>query len=140
MLAVFVAFTDTEQFGKEILQMVIAYRRQKGLDLPIGAEKEAEQAGMDTKQISFELFKSGRSIDEIASERNLAASTIDGHLAHYVGLGELELNRFVEPARAKTIVATIEKLKTKQINDIRTAIGDGYTYSEIRFVIKYLER
>lgn len=132
--------TRLQQFGKELLEMVIAYRRQKGIDLPMGAEKEAELAGMDTKQISFVLFKSGKSIHEIASERNFAPSTIEAHLAHYVGLGELELNLFVEPARVKTIVAYIEKNKTKQINDIRTAIGDEYTYSEIRFVIKYLER
>ncbi len=131
--------TRLQQFGKEILELVIAYRKQKGMDLPIGAEKEAEKAGMDTKQISYELFKSGKSIPEIALERNFAASTIEGHLAHYVGLGELEINRFVEPAKVKTIVAYIEKHRAKQINEIRSAIGESYTYSEIRFVIKYLE-
>ncbi|HAH25488.1 MAG TPA: helicase [Prolixibacteraceae bacterium] len=132
--------TRLQQFGREILEMVIAFRRQKGIDLPIGAEKEAVFAGMDTKQISYELFKNGKSIADIAVERNFAPSTIEAHLAHYVGLGELELNRVVAPARAKTILAYIEKNKTKQINDIRTAIGEGFTYSEIRFVIKYLER
>ncbi|MBA4409814.1 MAG: helix-turn-helix domain-containing protein [Bacteroidota bacterium] len=131
--------TRLQQFGKEIIEQVIAYRKGKGMDLPVGAEKEAEKAGMDTKQISYELFKNGRSISEIAVERNFAASTIEGHLAHFVGLGELEISRFVEPARIKTIVAYIEKSRTKQINEIRSAIGENYSYSEIRFVIKYLE-
>ncbi len=128
-----------QQFGKEILELVIAYRKQKGMDLPIGAEKEAEKAAMDTKQISYELYKSGKSIPEIASERNFAASTIEGHLAHYVGLGELEISKFVDPAKVKVIAAYVEKNRTTQINEIRTAIGESYTYSEIRFVIKYLE-
>jgi GTPase SAR1 family protein len=128
-----------QQFGKEIIEMVIAYRKQKGMDLPIGAEKEAEKAAMDTKQISYELFKSGKSIPEIASERNFAASTIEGHLAHYVGLGELEISKFVESAKVKVISAYVEKNRTTQINEIRSAIGESYTYSEIRFVIKYLE-
>jgi len=131
--------TRLQQFGKEILELAIDYRRHKGMDLPVGAEKEAEKAGMDTKQISFELFKGGRSILEIAAERNFAASTIEGHLAYYVGLGQLELNRFVEPSRVKTISAYIEKSTTKQITEIRTAIGDSYSYSEIRFVLKYME-
>ncbi|HAQ20484.1 MAG TPA: helicase [Prolixibacteraceae bacterium] len=131
--------TRLQQFGKEIIEQVIAYRKGKGMDLPVGAEKEAEKAAMDTKQISYELFKSGRSISEIAMERNFAVSTIEGHLAHFVGLGELEISRFVEPARIKTIVAYIEKNRTKQINEIRSAIGENYSYSEIRFVIKYLE-
>jgi hypothetical protein len=128
-----------QQFGKEIIEMVIAYRKQKGMDLPVGAEKEAEKAAMDTKQISYELFKSGKLIPEIARERNFAESTIEGHLAHYVGLGELEISRFVESAKVKVISAYVEKNRTTQINEIRSAIGESYTYSEIRFVIKYLE-
>ena len=131
--------TRLQQFGKEILEMVISFRRYKGMDLPIGAEMEAEKAGMDTKQISYELFKSGQSIFDIAVERNFAASTIEGHLAHYVGLGQLEISRFVEPMKVKTIAAYIQKSQTKQINDIRAAIGESYSYSEIRFVIKYME-
>ena len=131
--------TRLQQFGKEILKLAIDYRRQKGMDLPVGAEKEAEKAGMDTKQISFELFRSGQSILDIAAERNFAASTIEGHLAYYVGLGELEINQFVELSRVKTITAYIEKSTTKQITEIRTAIGDSYSYSEIRFVLKYME-
>jgi len=131
--------TRLRQFGKEILEMVISFRRRKGLDLPIGAEQEAEKAGMDSKQISYELFKSGQSIGTIARERNLATSTIEAHLAHYVGLGMLGITGLVEPARAKTIAATIEKSQTKQITDIRAAIGESYTYSEIRFVLKNME-
>lgn len=131
--------TRLQQFGKDLLEMVIAFRRQKGFDLPVGAEKEAEKAAMDTKQMSFEMFKKGQSIPEIASERNLAASTIEGHLAHFVGLGDLELGKVVEPERAKVIIAGIKKGQTKQINEIRAAIGESYRYSEIRFVLKHLE-
>jgi len=131
--------TRLQQFGKDLLEMVIAFRRQKGFDLPVGAEKEAEKAAMDTKQISFEMFKNGQLIPEIASERNLAVSTIEGHLAHFVGLGELELSKVVEPERAKVIITEIKKGQTKQINEIRAVIGESYSYSEIRFVLKHLE-
>jgi superfamily II DNA helicase RecQ len=131
--------TRLQQFGKEILEMVIAFRRQKGLDLPVGVEKEAEKAAMDTKQISYESFKSGKSIPEIAQERNFAISTIEGHLAHYVGLGELSISGLVDPQKAKTITAYIEKYQILGINDIRAVLGESYSYSEIRFVIRHLE-
>ena len=131
--------TRLQQFGKEILEMVIAFRRQKGLDLPVDAEKEAAKASMDTKQISYESYKSGKTIPEIAQERNFAISTIEGHLAHFVGLGELSLDGLVDPDKVKTIVDYIEKHKIRGINDIRTALGNDYSYSEIRFVIGYLE-
>ncbi|MDP2112471.1 MAG: helix-turn-helix domain-containing protein, partial [Bacteroidota bacterium] len=57
----------------------------------------------------------------------------------YVGLGELEISKFVESAKVKVIAAYVEKNRTTQINEIRSAIGESYSYSEIRFVIKYLE-
>jgi hypothetical protein len=131
--------TRLQQFGKEILELVIAFRRQKGMELPIGAEKEAAKASMDTKQISYESYKSGKSIPEIAQERNFAISTIEGHLAHFVGLGELSIDGLVDPDKVKTIVAYIEKHKIHGINELRAALGNDYSYSEIRFVIGYME-
>lgn len=131
--------TRLQQFGKEIMEMVIAYRRKKGLDIPLGAEHEAEKAGMDTKQLSYELFKRGRSIAEIAKERNFSPYTIEGHLAHYVGLGKLEVTQFVEPQKVKTIVAHVEKTRVRQLTDIRNALGDNYSFTDIRFVLKHLE-
>lgn len=131
--------TRLQHFGKDILELVIAYRRQKGLDLPVGAEKEAEKAALSSQEISFELFKSGKAAAEIAGERNMAVSTIEGHLALYVGNGELNLDRLVDPQKTKAILAFIEKNKTRGMNEIRSGLGSDYSYSEIRFVLKHLE-
>jgi len=131
--------TRMQQFGREILEQVITYRRQKGLDLPVGADKEIESAGLSSQETSYQLFKSGQSIVEIAKERSMAVSTIEGHLALYVGTGELDLNRLVEPKKIKAILACIEKQKTRGMNELRSALGSDYSYSEIRFVLKHLE-
>ncbi len=131
--------TRLQQFGKDILEQVIAYRKQKGLDLPIGAEKEAEKVGLSSPEISFEVFKSGKSIIEIASERGLAVSTIESHLAQFVGTGEIRLDQVVEPKKSRAILDYIEKHKTRGSNEIRAGLGNDYSYSEIRFVFKYLE-
>jgi len=131
--------TRMQQFGKEILEMVIAYRKQKGLDLPIGAEKEIEKAGLNSQETSFEMFRNGQTIPEIAKERNLATSTIEAHLAHYVGTGELSIERLVEPQKTKAILEYLEKHRGGQMADIRAGLGNQYTYSEIRFVFKHIE-
>jgi len=131
--------TRMQQFGKEILEQIISYRKQKGLDLPIGAEKEAEKAGLSSQEISFEVFKSGKSIIEIASERGLAVSTIESHLAQFVGTGEIRLDQVVEPKKSRAILDYIEKHKIRGSNEIRAGLGNDYSYSEIRFVFKYLE-
>ena len=131
--------TRLQEFGKEILEMVIAYRKDKGMELPINAEKEAEKAGLDSKGTSFDLFNSGKSILEIASERRMAASTIEGHLAHFVGTGELDLDRVVAPDERKAILDYVEKHRPETMAEIFNALGTKYNYSQIRFVLKYLE-
>ena len=131
--------TRMQQFGKEILEMVIAYRKQKGLELPIGAEKEIEKAGLSTQQSSFEMFKGGKTIPEIARERNLATSTIEGHLAHFIGTGELQLDQVVDPKKSKVILEYIENHQVGGMGEVRTALGNDYSYGEIKLVIKHLE-
>lgn len=41
-----------------------------------------------TTQLSLELWRSGKSIDEIAAERGLSPTTIEGHLAQAIANGE----------------------------------------------------
>lgn len=131
--------TRVKQFGKEILEMIIEFRRLMNMDLPVEAEKEIRKAGLNSQETSFEMFKSGKTIPEIAGERGFATSTIEGHLAHFVGTGELSINGLVDSQKVKAIVRFIEKHQVHSMNDIRTALGSDYSYSEIRFVIKYLE-
>lgn len=131
--------TRMKQFGIEILELVIEYRRQKEMDLPAGAEKEAEKASLSSQEISLELFQSGKTIPEIARDRTLAVSTIEGHLAYFVGTGELSIDRVIEPQKTKEILGYLENHQVRNINEIRTALGNKYTYSEIRYVLKHLE-
>lgn len=128
-----------KQFGKEILEMVIEYRRTKGLELPVEIEKTVKEVSLNSQETSFELFKSGKTIPEIAKERNLAGSTIEGHLAHFVGTGELKLDQVVDPKKSKAILEYIEKHQVGGMGEIRAALGNDYSYSEIRFVMKHLE-
>ena len=102
-------------------------------ELPQKAVKE------DTKQKSLDLWRSGLSIDEIAGERNLAVSTIEGHLAHYVGTGEIGLDHFVNPARAALIADFFRQHDDDTLKSAQEALGNDITYSELRYVLKHLE-
>ena len=126
------------QFGKEILQLVIICRREKGMDLPIEAEKEVKKAGLTTQQQSLELLKSGKSAAEIAHERGFAISTIEGHLAQFVVNGELDIERLVDPDRIVTISNFFRENNTLSLSEARTALGEDYGYGEIRFVTAHL--
>jgi len=131
--------TRMQQFGKEILEMVITYLRSKGLTLPVDAEKEAAKASLSTQETSLEMFRSGKTIPEIASQRGMAISTIEGHLAHFIGTGEIPIEKLVEPEKVKAIVEYLDTHKGGNLSDIRTGLKNQYSFGEIRMVFKYLE-
>lgn len=131
--------TRIQQYGKEILEMIIAYRKEKGMELPLDANKEAEKAGLDSKTTSYELFISGKSIAEIAAERRMATTTIEGHLAHFVGTGLLDLERLVEPEKSKPILDYLANHPSHSFSEIFNAFDGKQTYSDIRFCVKYFE-
>ncbi|WP_430973368.1 helix-turn-helix domain-containing protein [Sunxiuqinia rutila] len=128
-----------QQFGKDILQLTIAYRREKDMELPANADKEPAKAMLDSKHISYALFKTGQSITEIARERQLAATTIESHLAHFVAQGDLQLKGLVDKKKQDAITKAYEKSKNKSMGAIKAALGDQCSFSEIRFVLSYLE-
>ena len=84
------------------------------------------------------MFESGKSIDEIAKERNLTASTIAGHLARFVVDGTLDLHRFVSPEQYKKAV---EMLKDKDENiSVFSALSPHFSQVEITFINAWLRK
>ena len=128
-----------KQFGREILEMILSYRGNHGMEIPAEAEKEAERAGMDSRQLSYELFKNGLTIPEIARNRQMALSTIEGHLLNFIGTGKIAIDRLVDQRKVKAIEECIELNNFRQLGDLKAKLGDSYSYSEIKFVLKYLE-
>ena len=131
------------QFGKEILAIIMEYRIRANMKIPdiqpdIEPELKPKLPKIDTKLVSYEMFKSGKSIDTIAKERGFVASTIEAHLSHYVGTGELGLDGFVDPKKAAIISAWYKKNPTLGPGPAKAALGDNVSFSELRFVWIYL--
>ena len=127
------------QFGKEILEMVINYRKEIGMDLPLEPEKEVESAPFDSKHQSFVLFKANNTIEEIAKERKMSISTIEGHLAHFISTGELSIDKVLNAEKKQTIQKFVESHPYMNLSEIKNALGSNYSYSDIRFVINHLK-
>lgn len=98
---------------------------------------ETKKEKINTKEVSYTLYKAGKSVEEIAKERNMVSMTIEGHLAHYVSLGLLNISDFVEKQKRENIVAVSKTLGTDLFSPIKQSLGEEYTYSEIRFAMAY---
>ncbi|MES2764451.1 MAG: DNA helicase RecQ [Bacteroidota bacterium] len=94
----------------------------------------------DTKFISLDLFKRGKSITEIAALRNFSTNTIEGHLAHYVATGEIPLEAIVERSKVPAIEDAIQRYGNNALKPLKDALGDEFSYGEIKAVIAWMER
>ncbi len=98
-------------------------------------KKNKKEKGPDTKEISYNLFKEGKTIKEIAAERSFVITTIEGHLAHYVAKGLIDISRFVDKGKVKRVIEASQKLETRNLGPIKKYLGDEFTYSDLRFAM-----
>ena len=91
----------------------------------------------DTNRVSFQLFKEGKSITEIAKLRELAASTIVGHLLTFILTGEIVITEILSLQKIEIIMKVMEEPNIESSSAIKEKLGDEFTYSEIRAVINH---
>lgn len=128
-------------FGHQIIQLVVAYCRQKDIPLQTAmplATKPEKPVKIPSHQISFELFRQGKSIAEIAQERECVVSTIEGHLVRYVKSGELPVEQIVAPDKLKMISEYFAHTDDFRLGPAREVLGNGISYGELRMVAAYL--
>ncbi len=128
-----------KKYGAELIGLIEKYCSEKEIateTLPLaGVEAEAKKPPKpDTKKISYEMFRSGKTIPEIAEERGLVASTIEGHLAHYIGLGELSAAEAMPAEAVDKIRAYLEEHPEAGLGEVRVHFDNAYSYGEIKMV------
>jgi len=98
--------------------------------------KEVKQK-VDTKLATFNLYRLGMSIDDIAKRRELTKSTICTHLAHYVGEGAIAISEFVDDKKRQEITRFLMKHpeERKTASDIKAELSPNISYEDIRFVM-----
>jgi ATP-dependent DNA helicase RecQ len=85
--------------------------------------------------ISFNLFKEGKSVPEIAKERNMAISTIEGHLASFVANGEIDINKMVSEEKQLLIKEAAKIYGRESFKTLKDNLPENITYGEIRMVM-----
>ena len=101
------------------------------------ANKQKSKDKTPTRQITYELYRSGKSVEEIASDRQLTKGTIEGHLSAYVEAGEIDVADFVDAAKLENIITVVETIDSDSLGAIKAKLGDEYEYGEIRMAIAY---
>lgn len=130
-----------EKYGQQFLDVILEYSKENKLVTHIHEKipKRERKAKIDTKAKSFRLYKEGKRVDEIAKERNLTQSTIEGHLAHYVSIGEIDIKELVSPEKIRSIEAAAKSFNGTSITPIKEKLGSSISFSEIKLVLAWLD-
>ncbi len=130
-----------QKYGVDFLPQIISYSRQNHLSSKINLKRikreQKKQAKLDdTNTISLKLFKSGKSIEEIAELRDLNKGTIETHLIKFIPSGEVKLDDLVGIEKAANIVKAIVRFgESEALSPIKEFLGEEYSYGEIKAVL-----
>jgi len=140
------------RYGRDFLVVLKSYCERKGLTSRIKQKSakpvrktRTESKGNfgrsnDTAVTTFEMYRSGKSVAEIAAERALAATTIEGHLAFYIYTGALPLSALVQDKKKTAIKDAVESYGAEKLSPLKEVLGDEYSYGEIRAVIAWMRK
>ena len=128
--------TRVSKYGEQILEAIETYCSKNGINKFNEQKKEDKKP---TKQISFELFKSGLSLKEIAKERSLTSGTISSHLASYIPSGDVDILELVDIKKYKKIIKAIEETEFKTLTELKEKVDKSFTFIELRMVLLSME-
>jgi hypothetical protein len=136
--------TRIEKYGAEILKVIVDYCDENDLeitnDVEVFEELKPKKPKGDTKKISLDLFKTGKSIDQIALERELNSNTIFGHLASFITSGDVKITDLMSNKHYEELKKIIPTKTFENLSDLKHQIDDKYSYGEIRLVLDDLSK
>ncbi len=107
---------------------------------PSGGPASAKAPKGSTYETTYALVKEGFGIDEIASTRSMAKSTIEGHFARGITEGVLDIDALMPAEERDTIADWMQENPDKGLNDARANFGDHFSYGKLRMVQAWVKR
>lgn len=107
---------------------------------PIVEEESLKKPEKGSSQrTTLELYKEGKTIDEIAQQRGMAASTIESHLSEYIATGEVNVFDFVNEELLMEIEMAMKQITEEGFKPLKEKLGDKVTYGQLRMANNYLK-
>ena len=140
MAVQYVGRMSVTKYGEDILEIVNTYLAQnelQGTSVSVIKKEAKQQKGIsETYQITFDLYRQGKSPEQIATERGYSLSTIMGHLGYFVKKGELPMSDFVTPSQQYAIQQAVAKVGTAHgLTAIKNNCAEEVTYDQIKIVL-----
>ena len=123
-----------QTFMGEVARYLETYPRQIFAEESFTAPTPASKPRLgDTARETLKMFKTGLSVDAIATRRNLVTSTIYGHLATAIESGEsVDLAQFFSAQELGSISAAFAKCGFGNLNGVHQMLGAKHDFGALR--------
>lgn len=130
-------------YGHEVCQLVVNYMEEKGITREGITKNEPEEPSKPKEDkiksyiVTYNMYMSGMSLKEIASERGLTLVTVENHIfqCHEEGL-TVNLDDFIPENYEEVILEAINKVEHKgKLRVIKEALPAEIGYSAIKAVL-----
>ena len=150
-----VGLNKLERYGNSFIEAISNYVYENNISVP-EKDNSDKESNVDTKNSSderptkkkedtrittYNLYKSGKSINEIAIERNLTKNTIENHLIACYELGmDIDIEKDIHIDFEDDIVKVIHELGTEKLRPLKDALPDKVSYLDIRYYIARMNK
>ena len=133
-----------KKYGDAILKVIRDYFIENDIEVISESEdfeelKPKKKKGV-SKIISLELFKAGKTVDEIAEERGFNTETITAHLAFFIPTKEIKITDLILESHYKELKELIPTMTFENLSDLKHQIDDKYSYTDLRLVLNDLSK
>ncbi|KIA89746.1 DNA helicase RecQ [Kaistella jeonii] len=134
-----------EKYGDLFLKVIVNYCTNHNLSSKISektpkkqrAPKQENKSLAGTYTITFDLYKAGNNLEEIAKIRNLSLNTIQNHLANFVELGTIKPSELIDVTKIDPIIAIAKTQTIQSLKAIKEELGEEFTYFEINIAVAF---
>ncbi|ROI12693.1 DNA helicase RecQ [Epilithonimonas hominis] len=134
-----------EKYGELFLSVIVEFCEQNNLSSLIFNKKPktkrepktVNKSPSGTFTTSYQMFKAGNSIEEIANIRNLAINTIQNHLVNFVTVGTIKPSELMDTNKIEPIIEVAKSQSIISLKAIKEELGEDYSYFEIHIAIAY---
>ena len=97
------------------------------------AKKQIVKKG-GTYEITYDMFKVGMTYQQIAKKREMAISTIEGHMARHLENGRVTIHELIKPARLKVLTEMLKDEELDSLGELRNRLPKKVSFGELRMM------
>jgi hypothetical protein len=124
-----------QEFGDAIIGIIRTYCEQNKVEPDLA--KLPQSKTPHSRRMTLDLLKAGKTIEQIAAERDLAIGTIEAHLAQAVAGKELNIFDVVPKQAVDQINDYFLNASSLSLVEAKSRFEDQYSYGQLRMVLEH---